>query len=263
MAFYNYKRNIDLFLISIFFVLCYIAYVMDPIPQSLAYHDFADKRVFFKIPYAVDVLSSLGFTLVGFITLYQLLEVPASFKNNFLSLAEYRIYKFFFLMIALTGIGSAYYHYNPNNQTLFWDRLPLSMAMMSIFGAIFLERVNFERGGWLAILFILIGAFSTIHWQLTEYHSEGDLRLYGLVQALPIVFIPLFLILYPSKFDGTKYLFIAILALIFARIGEANDHRIFTSTKMFISGHNLKHLFGMLAVYYVGKYIKKRKAKVR
>ena len=40
---------------------------------------------------------------------------------------------FFFLTVALTGIGSAYYHLEPNNDRLVWDRLPLAMMFMALF----------------------------------------------------------------------------------------------------------------------------------
>lgn len=36
-----------------------------PIPQSLAYHNFADQRTFFGIPNFLDVVSNLPFLIVG------------------------------------------------------------------------------------------------------------------------------------------------------------------------------------------------------
>ena len=37
-----------------------------------------------------------------------------------------------FLGIALTGFGSSYYHWDPNDRTLFWDRLPMALSFMAI-----------------------------------------------------------------------------------------------------------------------------------
>ena len=37
-----------------------------------------------------------------------------------------------FLGILLTGFGSAYYHLEPNDQTLFWDRLPMAISFDDI-----------------------------------------------------------------------------------------------------------------------------------
>jgi len=38
---------------------------LEPIPQNLAYHDFADQRKFLGIPNVLDVISNLAFLLVG------------------------------------------------------------------------------------------------------------------------------------------------------------------------------------------------------
>jgi hypothetical protein len=54
-------------------------------------------------------------------------------------LAEYLL---FFVGIACTGVGSAYYHYNPTNETLLWDRLPMAVAFMSFFSSVLSERIN-------------------------------------------------------------------------------------------------------------------------
>ena len=42
-----------------------VAVVAPPLRQDPAYHDFADRRAFFGIPYALNVLSNVGFLLVG------------------------------------------------------------------------------------------------------------------------------------------------------------------------------------------------------
>ena len=37
-----------------------------------------------------------------------------------------------FLGFFLTGIGSSYYHWDPNDGTLFWDRLPMTLSFAAI-----------------------------------------------------------------------------------------------------------------------------------
>ena len=46
--------------------------LLDPIPQDLAYHEFADRRTFAGIPNLLDVLSNLPFLVIGLTGLYQL-----------------------------------------------------------------------------------------------------------------------------------------------------------------------------------------------
>lgn len=38
----------------------------------------------------------------------------------------------FYSTIAI-AVGSTYYHWNPNDSTLVWDRLPMTLAFVSIF----------------------------------------------------------------------------------------------------------------------------------
>ena len=39
----------------------------------------------------------------------------------------------YFSGVALVALGSAYYHEDPENETLFWDRLPMTIAFMALF----------------------------------------------------------------------------------------------------------------------------------
>ena len=48
--------------------------------------------------------------------------------------------------IFLTGFGSSYYQWNPNDNTLFWDRLPMTLCFMAIFAAALEERANARAG---------------------------------------------------------------------------------------------------------------------
>ena len=82
-----------------------------------------------------------------------------------------------FLAILMTGFGSAYYHLDPNDQTLFWDRLPMAIAFMAILAMAVGERLDAKTGAILLWPLIAIGVLSILLWRWT-----GDLRLYGWVQ---------------------------------------------------------------------------------
>ncbi|MGH7060975.1 MAG: hypothetical protein ACREFH_11345, partial [Stellaceae bacterium] len=84
--------------------------LLPAIPQDPAYHLFADARSLFGIPNFWNVVSNLPFIAVGAVGL-------ARFRGN---PAEIVLFSGFLL----TGIGSSYYHWDPNDGTLFWDRLP-------------------------------------------------------------------------------------------------------------------------------------------
>ena len=55
-------------------------------------------------------------------------------------------YALFFTSLVAVGAGSTHYHLAPDNETLFWDRLPMSVAFNSLFGTVLIERAG--AGDW-------------------------------------------------------------------------------------------------------------------
>ena len=109
------------------------------IAQPLSYHQFADQRTFLGIPHFFDVVSNLGFLLVG--VWGAVFVMKASAGANVLNREERWPYFFFFLGVLLTAFGSAYYHWAPDNARLLWDRLPMAMGFMGLLAAVLAERV--------------------------------------------------------------------------------------------------------------------------
>ena len=102
-----------------------------PIAQPDNYHAFADGRECFHLPNAADVVSNLGFLLVGVWGLW-------AFRNPERRAAlgaAWPGYATFFSGVALTAIGSGYYHLEPDNARLFWDRLPIAIACSGLVAA--------------------------------------------------------------------------------------------------------------------------------
>src|SRR5262245_51067160 len=97
--------------------------VVPPFAQPVWYHDFADQRCLFCVPHCLNVVSNLPFLVVGLWgTWYVARCNPA---GRFDDPRDRWLYGFLFLAVALTGIGSAYYHAEPSNERLVWDRMPL------------------------------------------------------------------------------------------------------------------------------------------
>src|SRR5436309_3569971 len=135
--------------------------LVPPFAQPLWYHDFADQRCFCGIPHTLNVVSNLPFLLIGLAGMWYLLR-PAA-RTRFIDPSERWLYFGFFLFISLTGIGSAYYHSDPNNDTLLWDRLPLAMAFMALFAIILGERIGRRVGIWLFHPLVALGAASVVY----------------------------------------------------------------------------------------------------
>lgn len=157
------------------------------------------------------------------------------------------------------GFGSAYYHLNPNNETLFWDRFPIALGMLSITSTLIIERISIPLGIYTFPMLQFFGAFSTIQWILSERAGVGDLRLYALVQLVPSILFPLILLVYPSRFAGTRNLVYAFICFVLAKTFESTDRLTYYATFTIFGGHTLKHIFMSVAIFFVYRYVKNRK----
>ncbi len=108
------------------------------------------------------------------------------------------IYLVLFSGILLTGFGSAWYHLSPDNDSLVFDRLPMTIVFMALLSATIGEQIDPGMGVRLLFPLLVIGVASILWWHYTERAGAGDLRLYVLVQYYPILLIPLILLLFPS-----------------------------------------------------------------
>lgn len=213
-----------------------------PLPQPLSYHDFADVRVLFGLPHAGDVLTNLAFIVAGAWGLW-LLARPDRNVQAFTDERERRLFKWFFIGVFLTGLGSGWYHLAPDNDSLVWDRVPMAIGFMSIVAIMIAERVKLSLGVTLLFPLIVIGVGTVFWWILTEHAGNGDLRPYLFVQFYPMITIVLMLLLLPAPYTHSNYYWGLFVFYAAAKVVEILDIRIFNLTQGLVSGHNLKHLF--------------------
>ena len=210
-----------------------------PIPQDQTYHLFADQRTLLRIPHFWNVVSNIPFIAVGMAGLWTVRREPAT--------------TVLFLGIFLTGFGSAWYHLDPSDRSLFWDRLPMTLAFMAILSVVIEERVD-ERAGAI-ILWPLLGVamLSLFLWRWT-----GDLRLYAWVQFFPYFALVFLVVVYPPKYSGTPNWIVAAALYALAKALEFYDHEIYAAGN-FLSGHTLKHFAAAAASYTILRYYQTRR----
>lgn len=223
-----------------------IAFMVPPIPQDQEYHQFADQRRILGIPNFWDVISNAPFLLIGLIGLNELLykkslHYPKSLMWSYLVL---------FAGTFLVGFGSGYYHLAPDNETLVWDRLPMTFAFMAFFSIIIGEFISEKAGKLFLLPLLLVGVFSVFYWIVTERAGNGDLRLYGLVQFLPMLLIPIIILWFRPSYTQVKYIWLMMFAYLAAKVFEFGDVYIYQLTG-FWSGHTIKHLFAALAPFFL------------
>jgi hypothetical protein len=230
-----------------------------PFPQSTAYHDFADQRTLWNVPHALNVLSNIPFVLFGVMGVVWLLTPDGQARGrHYLAAWEWWAYLLLFTFIALTGFGSAYYHADPSNDTLYWDRLPLTVVFMTFFVLVLAERVGPRLGPWLLGPCVAFGVFGVTYWYWTELRGAGDVRVYALVQFFPLLTLPVLLLLFPARYTGTAGLWGVLAWYGLAKLLELLDRNIYTANGV-VSGHTLKHLVASLGGLWLLLLLKRRR----
>jgi hypothetical protein len=233
-----------------------IFFFLPPIAQDPEYHNFADRRAAFGVPHFLNVISNLPFAAVGAMGLWTLLKAESI--ELFLDRRERWPYIFFFAGVALTSIGSSYYHLTPTTGRLFWDRLPMTLGFMSIFAAVIAERINLKTGLRLLGPLLAVGLVSVLYWRVTEASGAGDLRLYAVVQFYPLVAIPVMLAMFAPRYTRGADLIASLAIYGAAKLFELADAWIFYAGKI-VSGHSLKHVAAALSALVVLRMLKKRR----
>jgi hypothetical protein len=231
-------KKYHLYILYVIAVLAIITmFFINPITQNQEYHNFADDKCLLNVSNFWNVFSNVPFVIIG---IYGLFLVNKLMKNEVLKPNCY----WFFIGIFLTGFGSAYYHYNPNDTTLIWDRLPMTISFMSFFTIIIGTFINTTASKRALFPLIGIGLMSILFWVIFS-----DLRLYFMVQFLPIILLFVILLLSNKNNEFKKYFWYIVSFYIIAKILETNDLQIYNFTNQTISGHTLKHFSAAVASF--------------
>jgi hypothetical protein len=185
------------------------------IHQDQIYHMFADTRMFFGIPNFWNVVTNLPFIVVAIYGLCRLKKI-----NDVNEMTNKYVILIATLMI---GLGSSYYHWNPNDNTLLWDRLPMAIVFMGIVAAT-LKRFYGSL--------VCLGIGSVLWW-----HFTGELLPYVIVQFGALLLVTIF---------DWKRLWAVIMMYAIAKVHEHFDHQIYQAFPL--SGHSMKHLFAAAAI---------------
>ncbi len=235
-----------IFLVGLIFASLITLYFIAPISQDLAYHNFADKRYFFGIPNFFDVATNLAFLIVG------IMGLTHCFNNREKNISLGWI--ILFLSILLVSFGSSYYHYNPTNSTLTWDRLPMAIGFMAIFALILGDYVHPKFESTLLMPMVVLGMASVIYW-----HFSDDLRLYAWVQFCSLGILIFVISLYKPKTFNTKLVVYAFIFYVSSKVAEFFDESIYQLSSSIISGHSIKHLLAGIGLYFLYLILKTRK----
>ncbi len=231
-----------------------------PLAQPQAYHLFADVRPFLGVANAADTLSNLAFLGVGALGLAFLWRARASeSRERFATPQDMRPYWVFFAGVALTSAGSAYYHLAPDDARLVWDRLPMTIAFMSLVAALAGERISGRAGNLLLVPLVLLGLASVAYWRWSALAGIENLRPYLAVQFGSIAVVLAIALLFRSRYSHGAVIYLLALAYGLAKAAEVYDREIF-ALGGWVSGHTLKHLAAAAGVWLFLLSLQRRSA---
>jgi len=237
----NYKHCLlaGLTVVSVLAVL-----LLGPMAQPLVFHRFAGAGKVLGVPNGANVLSNILLLVVGFVGL---VSVGRGAGRRGVAM----LYGVLFLGVALTGVGSAWYHLRPDNGRLVWDRMPMTIVFMALLSVVVAEFISRRLGVVLLVPLVVVGVGSVWLWHFTEEWGFGDLRLYYWVQFYPMVMIPVILGLYGSGRKGmVRPLVWVVIWYAVAKVLEWKDWEVYRGIG--VSGHTLKHIAaGVSAGYFV------------
>ena len=214
--------------------------VLNPFAQDPAYHAFADGRTLLGIPNFWNVISNLPLLVIGAWGILFVARNPRSAAS-----LPY-VWAAFFCGLFLTALGSGYYHLSPDNASLAWDRVAMTIGFMGLFTLVIGEYLSAAWANRLLVPLLLIGAGSVYYWLWTEARGAGDLRPFGLVQFLPMLLVPLIMLLRRGRSDLAPWLVAMIVFYAGAKIVEFYDAPIYAAGE-WMSGHALKHVLAAMA----------------
>lgn len=233
---------------SISLVLVSLVFFIHPLHQDLHYHNFAEQRHIGMIPHWGDVLTNLSFAIVGILLLL-------NYRNNreYYNGQKLIFYYFCFSCIALC-LGSGYYHWNPNNFGLLFDRATMLIGFCLIFldtsirYGIITRRNLFTKIVVMEFLFLVT---------LLPWIRYDRLELYVFTQFFVMSVMPLLAL--KNWLEGGqqyKHIFLMFTFYSFAKFFEFYDDFFYQLFKF--SGHSIKHICYALSLYYFGKDILKK-----
>jgi len=216
-----------------------VALLVPPVHQDEAYHDFAPTALFGVARFGI-VASNGAFLIVGSWGLWCVATRKIS-PWPFGAPREHWAYLAFFLGVTTIAFGSGAYHAGPTTESLLWDRLTMTVAFMALLAAFISDRIHQGVGIAVALpVLLVLGAISMVVWRVT-----GDLRLYFIVQALPMLLIWMICLLFPGRVTRVRYF--AWMALWFglASFCDLFDKAVYNWIGL--GGHAIKHVLAAIA----------------
>lgn len=229
-------------LLLVVVALTLLALRLPAIALPAGYHDFAGRRGWMLLPYALDVLSNGAFVVVGLLGWRALRRMP----EGCIGWVQRELAGLFMGGLVLVALGSAFYHWGPGDASLGIDRLAMSPAFASLLGLAVADRIS-ARAGLAMAGFVALAAPAAALAGV----ASGNMTPWTVLQVGGLVLLAVLAPLAPRR----GALGIALLAVLAgygaAKMLELGDASVLAWTGGLVSGHSLKHGVVALAAWPV------------
>ena len=222
----------------------------------LPHGDFADYGRFADdtVSTSRNVLSNAGLLLVGAAGVWWSMRRRSELADDFAATLA------LFGGVIATAFGSAYFHSDPlvrgelNRFTLFWDRLPMTIAFAGLLALVLRDRV-FHRPNRIALpLLAMAGIATTLYW-----YGSGDLHPYAFIQFYAAAGTLLMMTALRPSYTESGYVVAAVFLFGMAKVFEDLDWDLFR--RWGVGGHPLKHVAAAIATLMILLWLMKRRAR--
>jgi hypothetical protein len=243
-------------LLAAVLALLAVAIVAPAVAQSAQHHHFADQRAWGWIPFAADVLSNLPFLLWGGLGLTLLAQQARGVEQR-TAAASRGLMGLFFGGLVVTGFMSAFYHWQPDNAGLAFDRLGMVVAFAGLMGLAAAGRVSTRAGALLALAVLLLGPMSIWVWSVS-----GNVLPWAVLQFGGMLLVLCLAVLKPLQdAPDIRWAWVIVIYAL-AKCFEMADEGFFAATSQLVSGHSLKHVVASFAAWpVVFAMLKQRKSR--
>ena len=222
-----------------------VAIVAPAVAQSAQHHHFADTRAWAWLPFASDVLSNLPFLLWGVLGLGMLARQRHGAVRR-VDAASHALMGLFFAGLVVTAFISAFYHWQPDDAGLVFDRLGMVVAFAGLMGLAAAGRVSARAGGLLALAGLLLGPVSIRVWA-----TSGNVLPWAVLQFGGMLLVLCLAWLQPLPGAPAIRWGWVIVIYALAKGFEMADEAVFAATAQLVSGHSLKHVVASFAAWPV------------
>ena len=231
-------------------LLLLLALLLPEYAQTAHYHAFADQRSLAGLPHAADVLSNLGFVVMGVLGLRALWQADICRVNG----TARAMCALFFAGLLCTSLGSSFYHWAPQDASLVWDRLGMSVAFAGLLGLAVQTRLDDTSASVAALIMLVAAPLGVAVWAQT-----GNVLPWALVQGGGMLAVVWLTFLEPRRHALPVELGWVIGLYVVAKLLEMSDVDVFDVTGHMISGHSLKHWVAAAAALPVIRALHKRR----